>query len=179
MNGRSFSLSPFPCAWIPPDLKISGSVGRHDDKLSITCTLLGAIHDFAIPPPADVQARMDGLWEETCIELFLAARDRDHYWEFNLAPTGHWNVYRFTSYRKGMWQEHVFKSLPFTVEARRNALHFSLDIATDRILPAGQPAKIGIAAVMQKKNGETTYWALSHPGPRPDFHRRDSFIIEI
>jgi hypothetical protein len=28
-------------------------------------------------------------------------------------------------------------------------------------------------------DGGTTYWALTHRGPEPDFHRRNSFILEL
>jgi len=36
-----------------------------------------------------------------------------------------------------------------------------------------------VAAVVKLRDGRVTYWALSHPGPRPDFHRRDSFLIKL
>ena len=37
----------------------------------------------------------------------------------------------------------------------------------------------GIAAVIKLAGGELTYWALTHPGPAADFHRRDSFVVEL
>ena len=65
--------------------------------------------------PADMPARRDRLWEETCFEFFLAVKNSPRYWEFNLSPAGHWNVYRFADYRQGMQEEPAFASLPFSV----------------------------------------------------------------
>ena len=38
---------------------------------------------------------------------------------------------------------------------------------------------VGIAAVIKLAGGGLTYWALTHPGPQADFHRRDSFLVEL
>lgn len=38
---------------------------------------------------------------------------------------------------------------------------------------------LAISIVIKPQNGEITYWALTHPGPQADFHRRDSFLIEL
>jgi len=38
---------------------------------------------------------------------------------------------------------------------------------------------VGIAAVIKLTGNGLTYWALAHPGPAADFHRRDSFLVEL
>jgi len=58
-------------------------------------------------------------------------------------------------------------------------LRLSLKLDLDKIIPADQALKIGISTVIKTINSEITYWALTHPGPRADFHRRDSFIVEL
>jgi hypothetical protein len=179
MNSRSFSLKPFPSGGVRQDGKISCTVGRHGDVLSITYTLLGLPGELEIPSAAHNPSRRDALWEKTCLEFFLAAGNSDLYWEFNLSPAGHWNVYRFTSYRQGMREEPAFESLPFSVHAHSDTLRLSLDIDTHKIVTPGQALRIGISAVIRKRSGETIYWALTHPEPQPDFHHRDSFIIDI
>jgi len=33
--------------------------------------------------------------------------------------------------------------------------------------------------VIKLKNGEKSYWALAHRGKQPDFHLRESFVVEM
>ena len=53
---------------------------------------------FSLKPFPVFPRRRDRLWEETCLELFLGEEGSERYWEFNLSPAGHWNVYRFEFY---------------------------------------------------------------------------------
>jgi hypothetical protein len=179
MNLRSFSLTPFRGEGNAPDLKITGSIGRRADLLSLNCALLGNLSELALPAPEASPGRKDRLWEETCLEFFLAVKDSERYWEFNLSPAGHWNVYRFTSYREGMREEPAFASLPFGVRKGPESLALSLELAIGKILPAGHALEIAVGAVIKTVNGETSHWALAHPGPRPDFHRREGFRLDI
>lgn len=179
MNSWSFSLKPFPSAGLLPHLKITGTIERHSKTLSISYTLLGHLTEVLIPALADMPGRKDSLWEETCFEFFLGVNNSDQYWEFNLSPAGHWNVYRFESYRQGMQEEQAFTSFPFSVQNQLSALRISLKIDLDKIIPTNQTLKIAIGAVTKPVNGTITYWALSHPGPQPDFHREESFILEL
>src|SRR5258705_10346512 len=41
----------------------------------------------------------DGLWRHTCFEVFLARKGSRAYREYNLAPSGEWASYAFSSYR--------------------------------------------------------------------------------
>ena len=59
------------------------------------------------------------------------------------------------------------------------ALRLTLEVDLARIVPADRPLEVAIAAVIQAPDGRLTYWALTHPGPRPDFHRRDGFLIAV
>ncbi len=179
MNRRSFSLKPIPSAGFLPHLKITGNIGRHPRTLTIIYALLGHLREVVIPAPADMPARKNALWEETCFEFFLGVRNSDQYWEFNLSPAGHWNVYRFKSYRQGMQEEPAFTSLPFSAERQPDALRLSLKLDLDKIILTDQALKVAISAVIKPVNGKITYWALTHPGPKADFHRRESFILEL
>ena len=81
------------------NIKITGKISRVSNRLAIHYELLGHLNDVALPMPADMPARKNALWEETCFEFFIAARDSPRYREFNLSPAGHWNVFRFAAYR--------------------------------------------------------------------------------
>ncbi len=111
--------------------------------------------------------------------MFLGARGSDWYWEFNLSPAGYWNVYRFAGYRQGMAEEVAFASLPFSVERGPESLILAVEVRLAGIVRADQGLDVGIAAVVKGRDGALTYWALAHPGPQPDFHRRDGFIIRL
>jgi hypothetical protein len=179
MNGRRFSLKPFLTADLPPDLKITGNISRNFNTLTINYILIGPLAKLLIPAPAGNPLRRNALWEETCFEFFIAADHSDQYWEFNLSPSGHWNVYRFASYRQGMQEEQAFTSLPFIVQTHPDILRLSVEIDLAKFIPADHAINAAISAVIKTTDGRFTFWALTQPGPQPDFHRRDSFIIEI
>lgn len=159
-------------------MKITGTVGRREGVLYVRYDLLGLIKAIAVPDPAIVPARRDGLWNETCFELFLGLEKSDRYWEFNFSPAGHWNVYSFEAYRWGMREEQAFASLPFSVCIQPDTLNLSVELDMEKIIARDQALKVGISAVLRSVAGDCTYWALAHPGTQPDFHRKDGFIIE-
>jgi tetratricopeptide (TPR) repeat protein len=97
----------------------------------------------------------------------------------NLSPSGDWNVYRFTSYRQGMREEPAFMTLPFRIKSESYALRLSLELGLDEIILADQALEVAVSAVIKSIDGAMSYWALNHPAPQPDFHRRDSFIIRL
>lgn len=179
MNLRRFSLKPFRVAEDLPGIGIKGTIGRRSNTLSIGYALLGNLSDLAVPAPVESPGRKDRLWEQTCLELFLGMRDSGRYWEFNLSPAGHWNVYRFTSYRKGMREEPAFASLPFRVRTRPEALRFSMELDIGKLVPKGKPVEAAVCAVILTVKGKRSHWALAHSGPRPDFHRRVGFGLTL
>ena len=179
MTGRRFSLQPFSPLSPPLTIKITGHINRRPRQLSIRYDLRGDLAELMIPAPADMPARCQGLWEETCFEFFLGVKDSPPYWEFNLSPAGDWNVYRFAGYRQGMTEETALTSLPLSVRRRSDWLEVALELEVERLVAADQPLVAGIAAVVKLAGGGLTYWALTHPGLEPDFHRRDSFLVEL
>ncbi len=176
MKERKFALQP----WAPrPDLKITGKIARRAQTLTIHYELRGELAAVALPPPVDAPARRHGLWEGTCFEFFLGAQNSPQYWEFNLSPAGHWNVYQFAGYRQGRQEEADFASLPFSVQRQPDSWLLTLVVDLARIVPADQALEVGISAVLKLAEGEAAYWALRHPGPQPDFHRRDGFSLAL
>lgn len=179
MHRQAFALTPFPGERDVPDLTITGAFDRRGDALSVRYALRGDLSELAIPAPGESPGRKDRLWEETCLEFFLGARDSEGYWEFHLSPSGNWNAYRFSSYRRGMREEPAFASLPFRVRREPEGLELSLDLAIGRIVPPAKAIGVAVCAVIKTVRGGASHWALAHPGPRPDFHRRDGFTLSI
>lgn len=176
---REFSLLPFPGEENAPDLEIAGSIVRRTERLSIRCGLRGDLSKIKIPASNQRPERKDRLWEETCVELFLGETDSKHYWEFNLSPSGDWNIYRFASFRKGMQEEAAFTSLPFGVRLEPERLLLSMELDIGKIVPAGNGVDAAVSAVVKTNKSRISHWALTHAGPRPDFHRRDGFRLNL
>lgn len=179
MTDREFRLYPFPGTAPRFPLEITGTVTRRDHTLVWRYALRGELTALSLPGPAARPSRLDGLWQETCLEFFLALPDSPRYWEFNLSPAGHWNVYRFRDYRQGMAEAAAFTALPFSVRRQPSCLFLTVAIDLAALAPAGQALDAAVTAVIRDRHLETTYWALTHPGPQPDFHRREAFIIDL
>jgi hypothetical protein len=153
MSSRRFALQPFPEAGPVSSLKIEGEILRVSNRLAIHYDLFGHLTEVVIPMPADMPARKNALWEATCFEFFLAAKGSSRYWEFNLSPAGHWNVFHFAAYRQGMQEDAAIGPLPFSVQRQSGALSLSLEIDPDRIIRSGQVLEVGISAVIKCKRG--------------------------
>ncbi len=179
MIQHSFSLIPFPAS-NAPKITITGVIARQNDVLALRYFLTGNIEEVFLPSLSAHPGRKDELWKTTCFEFFLAIKDQPRYWEFNMSPSGDWNIYRMDAYRRiGFREETSIQRLEF--EAREEANTFTLDATVDltSILPESALVEAGITAVIQTKDGHETYWALSHPAPQPDFHVRESFILVL
>jgi hypothetical protein len=178
MTPQSFSLKPFPGTWAGAPLEIGGSISRQGQTLALRSELRGGIEAVALPEPEAPQRRWC-LWEETCLEFFLGPQNSPRYWEFNLSPAGHWNVFTFEGYRQGIKEEPALAALPFAVRRQPGLWQLTLEVDLAGLIPARQALDAAITAVIKDREGGITYWALTHPGPQPDFHRRDSFIIKL
>lgn len=179
MNDQTFSLQPFASTKSLLNLKIAGNIARNSNQLSIWYTLGGDLKEIAIAPLSNSPSRKYELWQDTCFEFFLGINNSQRYWEFNLSPAGHWNVYHFDGYRQGMQEETAFEQLPFTVQNQPDGLTLLLDVDLGKIISADQAIEVGITTVIKYRTGEVTYWALTHRGVEADFHLRDSFIVEL
>ena len=178
MNQQYFHLQPFTP--IPSlDLQIHGNISRDDNNLTINYVFQGDLEKIDIPTPADIPTRKHELWKATCWEFFLGIKDNPRYWEFNLSPTGNWNVYRFDDYRQRRQEETAITSLPFTLHHPSDSLELTLELDLDRFIAPEQNLDVAITTVVKDIYGAITYWALKHSGEEADFHLRDSFTIEL
>ena len=182
-----FILHPFEPLPGTMSLTISGTLSRVGDVLSVVYRLGGDLDAIALPnlntaePPAP--SRTDRLWEQTCFEFFVAAgpekSDQDGYWEFNLSPTGDWNVFALQGYRSGLKEEAAIMELPFTLRVSQDELRLEIAVNLARLLPAEIPWRLGVSAVAVLSDGTETFWAIAHPGPQADFHSAGSFAIQL
>ena len=179
MIEQSVSLIPFPARNIPK-ISITGKISRKSNLLALHYSIAGNIEEIFIPLPSGHPMRNDELWKTTCFEFFLAIKGRPQYWEFNMSSSGDWNVYRMEAYRRiGFREETSIRRIP--LEIKKNATDFVLDVAVDLnpIIQREQNLEIGVTAVIQTKDGNQTFWALTHPAPQADFHLRESFVLTV
>jgi hypothetical protein len=179
MRESNFSLQPFPTDVSLPDLEITGKITRDRQILQVHYLLSGDLSEIAFLPLTATPTRQHNLWENTCFEFFLGMRNSTKYWEFNLSPSGDWNVYHFTDYRQGMEEETAITSLPFNLEMRSHSGQLDLEFDLNSIILPEQDLDFGITTVIKTKKNQVTYWALSHSGMEADFHQRDSFIKKL
>ncbi len=172
------TLQPFDSA--APRFDFTANLDRsRDNYLTIDYQLNGDLAQVVIPAWVEQSSRRDGLWQTTCFELFLGVMGRDRYWEFNLSPTGDWNVYRFDAYRQGMVEEAAIATLPFTVQIQPQTFHLRLTCDLTPLVSLAQPLEASMTSVIAQPDGTISYWAIAHCGAEADFHRRDSFVINL
>ncbi|MBI3799217.1 MAG: DOMON-like domain-containing protein [Deltaproteobacteria bacterium] len=147
--------------------------------LVLTFALEGDLTRLRIPAPQPPR-RADGLWQHTCFEAFLRRQGEPAYCEFNFAPSGEWAAYTFRRYRDGM---SLAQDLDPRIVARKAKNRLELDAIIQRecLLPVQPRARVQLAlsAVVEDEQGVLSYWALTHPPGRPDFHHPDAFILEF
>ena len=132
-------------------------------------------------PEARPAGQADELWRHTCCELFVGVAADVAYREFNWSPSGQWAVYAFSAYR--MRAASGLQALPppgisfesddqgWTLQAQLAAAALPGAAATD--------IELGVAVVLEAADGNLSYWALRHADARPDFHRRESFVLRL
>lgn len=185
MTRQSFRLQPFPTDDVPPGLSLEGFVNRRQGDLQLSYRLQGPIDRVVVPPAAALPLRRDDLWRSTCLEFFLAEPGGQSYWEFNLSPSGHWNVYRFSGYRQAMEPELAYIELPFQLKGHGTSLVLDLSLPLPDAALAHRPLEVAVTAVIAisgvsaGQDHTCTYWALSHSGDQPDFHRRSDFRLSL
>lgn len=161
----SVSLTPHPGS-AAPRLRIEVEV----DGPALAYRVSGRVDRLRIPPQAPPE-RTDGLWQHTCFEAFVREGEAG-YREYNFSPSGEWAAYRFGGYRQGMAPLDIPAPAIETELARERLV---VRVALERA-PSG---RLGLAAVIEEKNGRRSFWALRHPPGPPDFHHPHCFALDI
>ncbi|MGC1306472.1 MAG: DOMON-like domain-containing protein [Phormidesmis sp.] len=182
-----FNLRPFAISGPASNLTVSGQVTREKSVIAFSYLLAGDLDRVVIPPARETVRRADRLWEQTCFEFFLASGNvqtrTSPYWEFNLSPTGDWNVFSLAGYRHRSTETAAFQSLPFTVKALSDGLHLAVSVDVGALVEAGRSLQLGVSMVVivrgEEGAPEETFWAIAHPAAQADFHHPDSFAIKL
>lgn len=179
MTEHSFLLIPFPDLNLP-EIKIAGKISRRENLLTVHYSLTGEIQSLRFPDVSIHPTQKDELWTAACFEFFLAIKDQPQYWEFNMSPSGDWNIYRMDRYRRvGFREETLIQRLQFEVQKEAGCLSVDAHVDLSPIIEEESPIEAGITSVIQTRDGNEIYWALVHPSPQADFHLRESFMIQL
>lgn len=183
----TLKLSPHPAT---PGSAVRGVVvtvgGTRAGGLSFLFEVDAPAGAVLIPSPvAACGEPRDGLWQHSCLEVFLARDGDSAYREFNFSPSGEWAAYAFSTLRqRDAAAEAAWRSRPeSTFVARPNGFSLSATLLPHH-LPEGSGAlQVGLSAVLETAAGESppgcSYWALNHPAAQPDFHHRAAFALTL
>jgi hypothetical protein len=146
-------------------------------ELRMTFRLDGDISRIRVPSPG-VPRIAAQLWQHTCFEAFIAVEGQAAYHEFNFAPSGEWAAYAFCGYRNGGPFPNETMRPHIAVRSTGDRLELDALVRLD-LLSAVHPnasLRIGLSAVIEASDGRS-YWAIHHPGDKPDFHNADGFAL--
>jgi len=179
---QNYYLVPFP-GQDPRSLTITGEVERKGSQLSVHYHVSGDLDQDVQWPEGVSGVFRRGLWEHTCLELFVGAVGEPSYGEWNFAPSGEWAAFPFKDYRVA-GASSLLPPMPQITRLHRTpeALDLSVTLPSDclsGVINPNQAWDIGITAVIRHPDASTTYWALRHAAQKPDFHQRESFAITL
>ena len=188
-----FTLQPHGnCRWIE---SISGMLARTEQEIHCQYDISGDWRHIRWPKIKANSARITGLWESTCCELFIAAENDKAYTEVNLSPSGDWNCYQFQDYRRGMQASSklVLKALsthPCAPSTRRfqAVLECCESLADLPVMEVGiatvlaveaRPVKQQTSEITPDEDGQLYYHSLARTKGNPDFHKRADFLLKL
>lgn len=167
-------LHPYIQNPLSSSLRISASISSRSEEnsLFVKFEIRGDVKNI-LWPTSPAKGRHHELWKQTCFELFTSESltPESPYFEVNVAPTGAWNIYEFSSYRQGMKESQNYKILDISSEVSDNQALLEFRLEMDHTLPKF----IGLTCVIQTQDGDSQYWALQHSSPKADFHDKKTW----
>jgi len=151
-----------------------------DNLLQISYLIKGRIEKLKIPGRSSTR-RADRLWQHTCFEAFIGVAGDPTYYEFNFSPSGEWAAYSFRAYRDGGPLQDITWSPEIVVRSEADRIELDAVVLLEHLssIHSGTSLRLGLSAVIEARDGTLSYWALNHPGAKPDFHHPDSFTLEL
>lgn len=177
-RSATFQLIPF-AQEANGNVAVTGRVSRNGCHFTLNYQLSGDIDSLLFPDRVAAPSRCDELWRSTCCECFVRVAGHPEYYELNVSPNGNWNAYHFTGYREGMQEETAVADLDVQVSREGGVFLLYCAFQLDGIFESGDDVDIGVSCVLTHSNGTTSYWALSHPGLKPDFHHPEAFMLRL
>jgi hypothetical protein len=177
------NLQPHPGDADMGPLQVSASARIDGNVLHVRWRLVDPAGQIVRAEFTSRREQRNHLWHETCFEAFLAAKDQPGYWELNVSPAGHWNLFRFAAYRLPAGTacpvESLVESLIVRREDRVDGMELEAELPLAPLALQTGDLELGLCAMLFAGDGHRGHWALHHPGERPDFHQRKGFVLRI
>ena len=155
------------------ELTIVSRLTFDSNNISLHFKISGAVKKYQIPLKENLK-RANNLWKATCFELFLANSKTQSYYEINISPTLHWNIYRLETYRAEP-KELISSSKPI-IEIKEDEKSYEIDFELEcKELDLVEFDQYNLAVILLNKQNEREFWAVNPVGERPDFHDRGGF----
>ncbi len=152
--------------------------GIGDARLSLRYQLEAELAGVLIPEPAPPR-HTDALWRHTCFEAFVG-RANGEYREYNFSPSGAWAAYHFRGYREGMVPLAASQSPSLRWRGGEDLLELDVTLDLSGLWQSAERRlRLGLAAVIEDRTRVLSYWALSHPLAKPDFHHDGGFVLDL
>ncbi|MCW5654667.1 DOMON-like domain-containing protein [Hydrogenophaga sp.] len=151
-------------------LVIGVQVWMDADACVLRYELTGLLSALKIPAAQPQGGPADGLWQHTCFEAFCSDGQTEAYQEFNFAPSGRWAAYRFAAERVRDTDAQALHAPVLDCRLSPQALSLTASLPRAALPPSASGWALGLSAVVEETDGRLSYWALHHPGARPDFH---------
>ena len=170
-----FSLLPFDRKTAPV-VSIDSELNITKESVFISYKLQGLLNTIDMGVGVPKHARVIKLWEKTCFELFIKD-DQDSYLEFNFSPDFEWNCFYFEKKGDKLTEYKKMELVKFDILFSNEVVHIIVELQKKMFPDHFFEGKLaaGITSVLKEKNGNLSYWALSHNDTRPNFHHFDSF----
>ena len=180
-------LIPFDDDQCPAVLAMAEFVWKEDAPFELSFSLCPQLSESSVESPIDClkfnsgkpknsAQRLDNLWRHTCFEAFLACPGAEKYWELNVAPNGDWNLYQFSGYRTGGMAEPLAEPPEVNFSIDRVGCRCTIQIPLKPWWQHTELPEIALTMVLEDQSGCLSYWAMTHPRDKPDFHDRKGFL---
>ncbi len=182
---RNVPLVAHPAGSAGPvsSLLVSGTL-HSSGSLAVEFQLTAELRALRLVPSVCQPQRRDDLWRHTCFELFARRVGQPGYCEFNFSPCGDWAAYEFDCYRSTPREA---TQSPIEVNLHTSGLgqvqvRARIDLQSAfaaHAVATEADWRLNCAAVLESTDGSLSYWAVHHPGAKPDFHDAAGFCVRV
>ncbi len=170
-----FALIPFNPASAPA-IEIHSELNTTEESVYISYKVTGDLSSLDLGSGRSLHNRVIKLWEKSCFELFIKDAS-DSYVEFNFSPEFEWNAFYFAKKGDALKEYEKVNQVKTDILLSQDVFHIIVEIEKNKFPENFFTGELsaGITSVVKEKNGNISYWALSHEDTKPNFHDFRSF----
>jgi len=166
-----YQLFPYAKISNAPIIEVSFSLTPQHLLLSF---VLSGVSDNYLFDTKNHAKRADELWKATCFEAFIKNPNSKEYWELNIAPSGAWNFYYFSDYKKDMQEERRVLTPKVLFKQKRDEVYVNVEMNFTEKLFDGR-GEFNLALILLNVEGKREFFTLNPKEGVADFH---AFVLE-